>query len=161
MARVFAFRVIRAYLMTALYSTDHAPISLLLFAAGGLRGRSRNSRSRSLNMVHQILHCRKCITHHRLPSRYLFRRIEQRLDGSPTLVLLDEAWSYVRHELFRAPVTVKAAQYFLGVSTQTWLLGGAKADSPAAAGLSASKKVVEYALALFFRMLLTEPLAYA
>jgi type IV secretion system protein VirB4 len=33
---------------------------------------------------------------------YLFRRIEQRLDGSPTLVLLDEAWSYVRHELFRA-----------------------------------------------------------
>jgi type IV secretion system protein VirB4 len=33
---------------------------------------------------------------------YLFRRIEQRLDGSPTLVLLDEAWSYIRHELFRA-----------------------------------------------------------
>ena len=33
---------------------------------------------------------------------YLFRRIEQRLDGRPTLVLLDEAWSYVRHELFRA-----------------------------------------------------------
>src|SRR4029077_2426164 len=33
---------------------------------------------------------------------YLFRRIEQRLDGSPTLVLLDEAWSYVRHELFRS-----------------------------------------------------------
>jgi type IV secretion system protein VirB4 len=32
---------------------------------------------------------------------YLFRRIEQRLDGSPILVLLDEAWSYVRHELFR------------------------------------------------------------
>ncbi len=32
---------------------------------------------------------------------YLFRRIEQRLDGSPTLVLLDEAWSYLRHSLFR------------------------------------------------------------
>jgi type IV secretion system protein VirB4 len=32
---------------------------------------------------------------------YLFRRIEQRLNGSPTLVLLDEAWSYVRHESFR------------------------------------------------------------
>ena len=28
---------------------------------------------------------------------YLFRRIEQRLDGSPTLVLLDEAWSYFQH----------------------------------------------------------------
>jgi type IV secretion system protein VirB4 len=32
---------------------------------------------------------------------YLFRRIEQRLDGSPTLVLLDEAWSYLQHGLFR------------------------------------------------------------
>jgi type IV secretion system protein VirB4 len=32
---------------------------------------------------------------------YLFRRIEQRLDGSPTLILLDEAWSYLEHELFR------------------------------------------------------------
>jgi type IV secretion system protein VirB4 len=32
---------------------------------------------------------------------YLFRRIEQRLDGSPTLVLLDEAWSYLQHDLFR------------------------------------------------------------
>jgi type IV secretion system protein VirB4 len=33
---------------------------------------------------------------------YLFRRIEQRLDGSPTLVLLDEAWSYLQHALFRS-----------------------------------------------------------
>jgi type IV secretion system protein VirB4 len=32
---------------------------------------------------------------------YLFRRIEQRLDGSPTLVVLDEAWSYLQHFLFR------------------------------------------------------------
>jgi len=32
---------------------------------------------------------------------YLFRRIEQRLDGSPTLVILDEAWSYLQHGLFR------------------------------------------------------------
>ncbi|MBV8812288.1 MAG: hypothetical protein JO033_26765 [Acidobacteriaceae bacterium] len=32
---------------------------------------------------------------------YLFRRIEQRLDGSPTLIILDEAWSYLQHELFR------------------------------------------------------------
>lgn len=32
---------------------------------------------------------------------YLFRRIEQRLDGSPTLILLDEAWSYLQHDLFR------------------------------------------------------------
>lgn len=33
---------------------------------------------------------------------YLFRRIEQRLDGRPTLILLDEAWSYLQHELFRS-----------------------------------------------------------
>jgi type IV secretion system protein VirB4 len=32
---------------------------------------------------------------------YLFRRIEKRLDGSPTLVPLDEAWVYLRHDLFR------------------------------------------------------------
>jgi type IV secretion system protein TrbE len=32
---------------------------------------------------------------------YLFRRIEQRLDGSPTLILLDDAWSYLQHEVFR------------------------------------------------------------
>jgi type IV secretion system protein TrbE len=32
---------------------------------------------------------------------YLFRRIEQSLDGSPTLVLLDEAWSYLQQPTFR------------------------------------------------------------
>jgi len=32
---------------------------------------------------------------------YIFLRIEQRLDGSPTLILLDEAWAYLQHELFR------------------------------------------------------------
>ena len=35
---------------------------------------------------------------------YLFRRIEKRLDGSPTLVLLDEAWVFLRHPLFRERV---------------------------------------------------------
>jgi len=32
---------------------------------------------------------------------YLFHRVEKRLDGSPTLVLLDEAWVYLKHPLFR------------------------------------------------------------
>src|SRR5579862_79759 len=32
---------------------------------------------------------------------YLFHRIGQRLDGSPTLIILDEAWSYLRNDLFR------------------------------------------------------------
>jgi type IV secretion/conjugal transfer VirB4 family ATPase len=35
---------------------------------------------------------------------YLFRQIEKRLDGSPTLVPLDEAWVYLRHSLFRERV---------------------------------------------------------
>lgn len=32
---------------------------------------------------------------------YLFRRIEQKLDGSPTLIILDEAWEYLNHAIFR------------------------------------------------------------
>ena len=32
---------------------------------------------------------------------YLFHRVEKRLDGSPTLVPLDEAWVYLKHPLFR------------------------------------------------------------
>lgn len=32
---------------------------------------------------------------------YLFRRIEKRLDGAPTLVSLDEAWAYLRNPVFR------------------------------------------------------------
>jgi type IV secretion system protein VirB4 len=32
---------------------------------------------------------------------YLFRRIEKRLDGAPTLVSLDEAWAYLRNRVFR------------------------------------------------------------
>jgi type IV secretion system protein VirB4 len=35
---------------------------------------------------------------------YLFRRIEQRLDGSPTLLLIDEAWMALMHSLFGARV---------------------------------------------------------
>jgi type IV secretion system protein TrbE len=35
---------------------------------------------------------------------YLFRQIEKRLDGSPTLVPLDEAWIFLRNPLFRERV---------------------------------------------------------
>jgi type IV secretion system protein TrbE len=35
---------------------------------------------------------------------YLFRQIEKRLDGTPTLVILDEAWIYLKHDLFRNKV---------------------------------------------------------
>lgn len=35
---------------------------------------------------------------------YLFRRIEQRLDGRPTLIAIDEAWMALMHSLFGARV---------------------------------------------------------
>src|ERR1700692_2443840 len=31
---------------------------------------------------------------------YLFRQIEKRLDGSPTLIILDEAWVFLQNEQF-------------------------------------------------------------
>ena len=42
---------------------------------------------------------------HALPVLlYLFRRIEEALDGSPTLLLLEEAWSLLGHPMFAAQV---------------------------------------------------------
>ncbi|WP_434152207.1 conjugal transfer protein TrbE (plasmid) [Methylocaldum gracile subsp. desertum] len=35
---------------------------------------------------------------------YLFRRIEKRLNGAPTLIVLDEAWVMLRHPLFREKI---------------------------------------------------------
>jgi type IV secretion system protein TrbE len=35
---------------------------------------------------------------------YLFRRLEKRFDGSPTLMILDEAWLYLTESLFAAKV---------------------------------------------------------
>ena len=35
---------------------------------------------------------------------YLFHRLEERFDGSPTLLILDEAWVYLDHPLFAARI---------------------------------------------------------
>jgi type IV secretion system protein VirB4 len=35
---------------------------------------------------------------------YLFRRIEKRLDGSPRLIVLDEAWLMLGHPVFRSKI---------------------------------------------------------
>ena len=35
---------------------------------------------------------------------YLFHRIDQRLDGKPTLVVIDEAWIMLANELFGAKI---------------------------------------------------------
>jgi len=55
---------------------------------------------------------------------YLFRRIEKRLDGSPTLVILDEGWLYLQHELFREQLrawlrTLRKANATVVLATQT------------------------------------------
>ena len=36
--------------------------------------------------------------------QYLFHAIERRLDGRPTLILLDEAWIYLSHDMFREKI---------------------------------------------------------
>ena len=35
---------------------------------------------------------------------YLFRQIEKRCDGSPTLIVLDEAWVFLKHPQFRSKI---------------------------------------------------------
>ncbi|MGE9627668.1 conjugal transfer protein TrbE, partial [Escherichia coli] len=35
---------------------------------------------------------------------YLFRRIEESLDGNPTLIILDEAWLMLGHPEFRGKI---------------------------------------------------------
>jgi type IV secretion system protein VirB4 len=45
---------------------------------------------------------------------YLFRRIEQRLDGRPTLILVDEAWQALMHSTFGA----KIAQWLYALRKQ-------------------------------------------
>ncbi len=35
---------------------------------------------------------------------YLFRMVEMSLDGRPTLIILDEAWAFLEHELFSARI---------------------------------------------------------
>src|SRR3546814_10354910 len=35
---------------------------------------------------------------------YLFHRLEQRFDGRPTLLILDEAWIFLDHPLFAARI---------------------------------------------------------
>jgi type IV secretion system protein TrbE len=61
----------------------------------------RESKFVTFEMQHLMEMGRKAIAPVLL---YLFRRIEKRLDGSPTLVLLDEAWLYLQDELFRARI---------------------------------------------------------
>ncbi len=55
---------------------------------------------------------------------YLFRRIEKRLDGSPSLILLDEAWLMLAHPVFREKIrewlkTLRKANCAVVMATQS------------------------------------------
>lgn len=55
---------------------------------------------------------------------YLFHEIEKRLDGSPTLIILDEAWLYLLHPFFRERVrqwlkTLRKANAAVVLATQS------------------------------------------
>jgi type IV secretion system protein VirB4 len=55
---------------------------------------------------------------------YLFRRIEKRLDGSPSLILLDEAWLMLGHPVFRDKIrewlkTLRKANCAVVLATQS------------------------------------------
>jgi type IV secretion/conjugal transfer VirB4 family ATPase len=56
---------------------------------------------------------------------FLFHQIEKRLDGSPTAIVLDEAWVFLKHELFKEFIrdwakTLRKANAALMLSTQNW-----------------------------------------
>jgi type IV secretion/conjugal transfer VirB4 family ATPase len=77
------------------YFTVAGPLGSLLDAEVDSLGEGRFLAFETENLLQ--LDCRAVVP----VLLYLFRRIEQRLDGSPTLILLDEAWSYLQHDLFR------------------------------------------------------------
>jgi type IV secretion system protein TrbE len=54
---------------------------------------------------------------------YLFRRVEQRLTGAPTLIILDEAWLFLSHPIFAARLdnwlrTLRKKDAFVVFATQ-------------------------------------------
>ncbi len=60
----------------------------------------RGARWQAFEMEH-LMHSRSAL----LPVlTYLFRRLEKRFDGSPTLMILDEAWLYLTESLFAAKI---------------------------------------------------------
>ena len=70
-------------------------------AMGGLLDSDVDSLGKSRYQVFEMDHLMELGTKSVMPVlEYIFHRIEQRLDGSPTLIVLDEAWKFLSHETF-------------------------------------------------------------
>ena len=55
---------------------------------------------------------------------YLFHRIDERLDGSPTMILIDEAWKALDDPMFAARIrdwlkTLRKRNAMIGFATQS------------------------------------------
>lgn len=79
------------------------------YTTQGAMGRLLDADSDSLNlsrfMVFEIEDLMNLGDKNMVPVlTYLFRRIEKALDGSPTILVLDEAWIMLGHPVFRAKV---------------------------------------------------------
>jgi type IV secretion/conjugal transfer VirB4 family ATPase len=78
------------------------------YTVDGMAGRLLDAEKDTLHLGGNRIVCFECkgllqSQDKRTPMavmRYLFRRIEKRLDGSPTLLILDEGHEYLKHELF-------------------------------------------------------------
>jgi type IV secretion/conjugal transfer VirB4 family ATPase len=83
--------------------------ALELYTLGGAWGQLLDAKDDSLGFGRfMVFEMEKLMTSGEMNEKavtavllYLFRQIEKRLDGSPTLIPLDEAWVYLRHALFR------------------------------------------------------------
>lgn len=69
--------------------------------AGGMLNATRDSVSTSRFTVFEMEKLMEMNNKHVVPVLlYLFRLIERSLDGSPTIICLDEAWLMLQHEMF-------------------------------------------------------------
>ena len=81
------------------YTLD-GPHGRLLDANQDTLGSGQDTRWQAFEMEH-LMQSRSAL----LPVlTYLFRRLEKRFDGSPTLMILDEAWLYLTESLFAAKI---------------------------------------------------------
>lgn len=77
--------------------------------AGGMLNASRDSITSSRFTVFEMEKLMEMSDKHVVPVlMYLFRLIERSLDGSPTMIILDEAWLMLAHEMF----TEKLKEWF-------------------------------------------------